>query len=202
MIILIDNYDSFTYNLVHYFEELGQNVNVYRNNQISVKKIMDLKPEYIVISPGPSDPKNAGICVELIKTNCRQRKIIPLLGVCLGHQSIAEAFGGKVIKSGNPIHGKVSLINHNNFELFREISSPFNATRYHSLIVEKDTLPKNLIVNSYTEDGTIMGFNHIKFPVFGVQFHPESIATDFGHKLLKNFLDVYKWKKYQKYIGK
>lgn len=202
MIVLIDNYDSFTYNLVHYFEELGQVVQVFRNDQITVKDAFDLNPDYLVISPGPSDPKNAGICLDLIKENSTLERIIPLLGVCLGHQSIAEAFGGKVIKSGNPIHGKVSSIKHNNFELFNEISSPFNATRYHSLIVENHSLPKDLAVNSNTPDGTIMGINHVSFPIFGVQFHPESIATEFGHKLLKNFLNVYKWKKYQKYIRK
>lgn len=202
MIVLIDNYDSFTYNLVHYFEELGQDVQVFRNDQITVKDTFDLKPDYLVISPGPSDPKNAGICLDLIKKNSTLQSIVPLLGVCLGHQSIAEAFGGKVIKSGNPIHGKVSSINHNNFELFKDISSPFNATRYHSLIVENHSLPKDLVINSNTPDGTIMGINHVLFPIIGVQFHPESIATEFGHKLLKNFLNVYKWKKYQKYIKK
>lgn len=202
MIVLIDNYDSFTYNLVHYFEELGQDVQVFRNDQITVKDAFDLKPDYLVISPGPSDPKNAGICLDLIKKNSTLQSIVPLLGVCLGHQSIAEAFGGKVIKSGNPIHGKVSSINHNNFELFKDISSPFNATRYHSLIVENHSLPKDLVINSNTPDGTIMGINHVLFPIIGVQFHPESIATEFGHKLLKNFLNVYKWKKYQKYIKK
>ena len=202
MIVLIDNYDSFTYNLVHYFEELGQDVQVFRNDQITVKDTFDLKPDYLVISPGPSDPKNAGICLDLIKKNSTLQSIVPLLGVCLGHQSIAEAFGGKVIKSGNPIHGKVSSINHNNFELFKDISSPFNATRYHSLIVENHSLPKDLVINSKTPDGTIMGINHVLFPIIGVQFHPESIATEFGHKLLKNFLNVYKWKKYQKYIKK
>ena len=202
MIVLIDNYDSFTYNLVHYFEELGQEVQVFRNDQITVKNAFDLNPDYLVISPGPSDPKNAGICLDLIKKNSTLERSIPLLGVCLGHQSIAEAFGGKVIKSGNPVHGKVSSIKHNNFELFKEISSPFNATRYHSLIVENHSLPKDLIVNSNTPDGTIMGINHVLFPIFGLQFHPESIATEFGHKLLRNFLNVYKWKKYRKYIKK
>ena len=202
MLILIDNYDSFTYNLVHYFEELGENVRVFRNDQIKSYEVLKLNPKFIVISPGPSDPGNAGICLELIKENSKEKKVIPMLGVCLGHQSIAEAFGGKVIKSGNPVHGKVSLINHNNFDLFDKISNPFNATRYHSLIVEKKTLPKDLVINSNTKDGTIMGINHLTLPIFGVQFHPESIATDFGHKMLKNFLNVHKWKKYQKFIKK
>ena len=190
MIILIDNYDSFTYNLVHYFEELGEKVVVYRNNEISVKKVLSIKPDYLVISPGPSEPKNAGICLDLIKENSNRINNIPILGVCLGHQAIGEAFKSKIIKSGNPIHGKVSRIKHNNSDLFKNINNPFNATRYHSLIIEKKTLPKCLEIISETESGTIMGIKHKKFPYYGVQFHPESIATESGHKILKNFFII------------
>ena len=190
MLILIDNYDSFTYNLVHYLEELGEKVFVFRNDELSPEQIFQKKPDYIVISPGPSEPKNAGICIDLIKKNMSLSSPIPTLGVCLGHQSIAEAFGGEVIKSGNPIHGKVSKIEHKNTKLFKKISNPFNATRYHSLIVKKENLPDCLEITSETNDGTIMSISHKKFNIYGVQFHPESIATDFGHQLLKNFLNV------------
>ena len=190
MLILIDNYDSFTYNLVHYFEEIGQSVKVFRNDEISVEKIFKLKPKFLVISPGPSSPKNSGICLELIKKNSKLQKPTPLLGVCLGHQAIAEAFGGIVIQSGKPVHGKVSEIYHENTKLFRNINNPFNATRYHSLIVKKSTIPKNFNITATIKDGTIMAIEHSKAPIFGVQFHPESIATDSGHQLLKNFLNL------------
>ncbi len=192
MLLLIDNYDSFTYNLVHYFEELGQEVIVFRNDQISTENVFNKSPNYIVISPGPSSPKNAGICIDLIKRNADNSKTIPLLGVCLGHQAIAEAFGGYVEESGKPIHGKVSEINHNKSVLYKNIQNPFQATRYHSLIVNKNKFPKVLEVTSQTEDGTIMGISHKKLPIFGVQFHPESIATEYGHRLLKNFLSIKK----------
>ena len=188
MLILIDNYDSFTYNLVHYFEEIGQSVKVFRNDEITVEKIFKLKPRFLVISPGPSSPKNSGICLELIKKNSELPKTIPMLGVCLGHQAIAEAFGGTVIQSGKPVHGKVSKIYHENTKLFRNIDNPFNATRYHSLIVKKNSIPKNFNITASIEDGTIMAIEHTAIPIFGVQFHPESIATDSGHQLLKNFL--------------
>lgn len=194
MIILIDNYDSFTYNLVHYFEQLGEKVKVFRNDEKTEGEILLLNPNYIVISPGPSTPKNAGICINLIKNNFSRAKPIPLLGVCLGHQSIAESFGGEVIESGKPIHGKVSLIQHNNSELFKDITNPFKATRYHSLIVKKNSLPKSLEITSETESGEIMSIKHKDSPVYGVQFHPESIATEFGHKLLENFLRINKCK--------
>ena len=194
MIILIDNYDSFTYNLVHYFEQLGEKVKVFRNDEKTEGEILLLNPNYIVISPGPSSPKNAGICINLIKNNFSRAKPIPLLGVCLGHQSIAESFGGEVIESGKPIHGKVSLIQHNNSELFKDITNPFKATRYHSLIVKKNSLPKSLEITSETESGEIMSIKHKDSPVYGVQFHPESIATEFGHKLLENFLRINKCK--------
>ena len=188
MLILIDNYDSFTYNLVHYFQEIGQSVKVFRNDEISVKKIFKLKPRFLVISPGPSSPKNSGICLELIKKNSKLPKPVPMLGVCLGHQAIAEAFGGIVIQSGKPVHGKVSEIYHKNTNLFRNINNPFNATRYHSLIVKKNSIPKNFNITATIKDGTVMAIEHSKIPFFGVQFHPESIATDSGHQLLKNFI--------------
>ena len=190
MLVLIDNYDSFTYNLVHYFEEIGQPVKVFRNDEISVEKIFKLKPKFLVISPGPSSPKNSGICLDLIKKNSELPDPTPLLGVCLGHQAIAEAFGGIVIQSGKPVHGKVSEIYHENTKLFRNINNPFNATRYHSLIVKKSTIPKNFNITATIKDGTIMAIEHSKAPIFGVQFHPESIATDSGHQLLKNFLNL------------
>ena len=188
MLILIDNYDSFTYNLVHYFQEIGQSVKIFRNDEISVEKIFKLKPKFLVISPGPSSPKNSGICLELIKKNSKLPKPIPMLGVCLGHQAIAEAFGGIVIQSGKPVHGKVSEIYHENTNLFRNINNPFNATRYHSLIVKKNSIPKNFNITATIKDGTVMAIEHSKIPFFGVQFHPESIATDSGHQLLKNFI--------------
>jgi len=193
MLILIDNYDSFTYNLVHYFQEIGQNVRVFRNDEKTVDYILKLKPNFLVISPGPSSPKNSGICLDLIKKNAKMTKSIPLLGVCLGHQAIAESFEGKVIQSGKPVHGKVSKIFHNNSTLFKKINNPFPATRYHSLIVEKKTTPKCLEITANTESGVIMGLEHKQLPIYGVQFHPESIATDFGHQLLKNFENTKKF---------
>ena len=192
MLVLIDNYDSFTYNLVHYFKEIGQEVVVYRNDQKKVEEILDLRPNFIVISPGPSKPSNAGICIDLVKEIVNKKKKIPILGVCLGHQVIAEAFGGKVIQSGKPIHGKVSEIFHKNSKLFSKISNPFNATRYHSLIIDKQELPNCLKITASTEDNTIMAVEHKKLYIFGVQFHPESISTDSGHQLLKNFLKTKK----------
>ena len=190
MLILIDNYDSFTYNLVHYFEEIGQSVKVFRNDEISVERVFKLKPKFLVISPGPSSPKNSGICLELIKKNSELPNPTPLLGVCLGHQAIAEAFGGIVIQSGKPVHGKVSEIYHEKTKLFANINNPFSATRYHSLIVKKSSIPENFNITATIKDGTIMAIEHSKAPIFGVQFHPESIATDSGHQLLKNFLNL------------
>ena len=192
MIILIDNYDSFTYNLVHYFEELGEKVIVYRNDEKTCDEVLSQNPKYIVISPGPSEPKKSGICLDLIKKNSERVKPIPMIGVCLGHQAIAEAFNGIVIESGDPVHGKVSKIKHDNSELFKGMKNPFNATRYHSLIVEKQSLPDCFDIISQTETGVIMGIKHKEYPFYGVQFHPESIATEFGHKLLENFLTVFK----------
>ena len=190
MIILIDNYDSFTYNLVHYFEEIGQKVKIYRNDEISVEQIFKLKPEYIVISPGPSTPENSGICMDLVKINAKSRLVIPTLGVCLGHQVIAECFNSKVIQSGKPVHGKVSKIFFSKSLLFKSMQNPFNATRYHSLIVDPKSINSDLTVTAKTKNNVIMAIEHKKLPIFGVQFHPESIATDNGHLLLKNFLKI------------
>lgn len=187
MILLIDNYDSFTYNLVQYLGEFGVEQTVVRNDQITVDEVIEMKPDAIVISPGPCTPKEAGISVELIR---RLHKGVPILGVCLGHQAIGEAFGGNVVKAASIMHGKTSPIIHTGEGLFKNIESPFTATRYHSLVVHRETLPRELRVTAWTEDGTIMGLQHSTYPTFGVQFHPESIATQHGKKLLKNFLSV------------
>jgi anthranilate synthase component 2 len=186
MLILIDNYDSFTYNLVHYAMELGADVKVFRNDKISVDEVLAKNPSHIIISPGPSDPAHAGICLDLVKENQK----VPLLGVCLGHQTIGQAFGGKVVRAHEPIHGKTSKINHNSKGVFEGISSPFLATRYHSLIVEKASLPEVLEVTAETDDGIIMGLSHKKLPIYGVQFHPESIASEHGHAIMRNFLKL------------
>ncbi len=186
MFLLIDNYDSFTYNLWHYLGELGAEVVVKRNDALSVSDALGLKPQGIVISPGPSDPDHAGICLELITRAGR----IPILGVCLGHQAIGQAFGGKVVRAPVPMHGKISQIRHTGAGVFKNLPNPFPATRYHSLIVERASLPKILEVTAETEDGLIMGLAHRERPVFGVQFHPESIASEGGHDLLKNFLKL------------
>jgi anthranilate synthase component II len=186
-ILLIDNYDSFTYNLVHYLSALGAQVEVVRNDALSVTDIMGKKPHGIVISPGPASPNEAGICLDLITAN---QGAIPLLGVCLGHQSIGQAYGGNVVRAASVMHGKTSLMTHTNQGIFKGIPSPFTATRYHSLIIERATLPECLNVTAETEDGTIMGVEHRAQRVFGVQFHPESIASEHGHAMLKNFLEV------------
>ena len=188
MLILIDNYDSFTYNLVHYFQEIGERVKVFRNDEISSEEVLKLKPTSLVISPGPSTPINSGICMDLIKLNSIRKNPIPTLGVCLGHQVIAECFEAKVVQSGEPVHGKVSKIFYNKSKLFKGIDNPFNATRYHSLIVDQKTVKSNLLITAKTEHNVIMAIEHKTLPFFGVQFHPESIATDHGHLLLKNFL--------------
>jgi len=184
MFLLIDNYDSFTYNLWHYLGELGAEVVVKRNDTLSVADALALKPQGIVISPGPSDPDRAGICLELVAKAGR----IPLLGVCLGHQAIGQAFGGKIVRAKVPMHGKLSAIRHRDTGVFAGLPDPFDATRYHSLIVERASLPSSLAVTAETDDGTIMGLQHRERPVHGVQFHPESIASQGGHRLLKNFL--------------
>lgn len=187
MIILIDNYDSFTFNLVHYFGELGEEVRVHRNDKIASIAVLAADPDAIVLSPGPCTPKEAGICLDLIKTASGK---IPIFGVCLGHQAIGEAFGGKVVRAPKPVHGKLSEIRHNGTGIFRGINASFNATRYHSLVVERESLPADLAATANTDDGLIMGLAHKRLPVHGVQFHPESIASEHGHLLLRNFLDI------------
>ena len=184
MIVLIDNYDSFTYNLVQYFGDLGLDIAVHRNNKISVEDVVNMKPRGIVISPGPSDPDHAGICLGLVSTAAREN--IPLLGVCLGHQCIGQAFGGRIVKT-KPMHGKTSEVIHIGRSVFRDIPSPVEVTRYHSLIIERESCPSELEVTAQTSDGIIMGVKHETKPIHGVQFHPESIATAHGHAMLKNF---------------
>ena len=186
MILLIDNYDSFTYNLVHYVEELGKKVVIIRNDRISVYDAINLKPESIILSPGPSNPDNAGICLELTLAAAQSK--IPLLGVCLGHQTIGQAFGGNVVHAPTIMHGKTSEISHNGKGIFKDIQNPFFATRYHSLVVNKKDLPKSLRIVAKVSDGTIMGLKHKNLPIYGVQFHPESIASNFGKKIIENFL--------------
>ncbi len=188
MLLMIDNYDSFTYNLVQYFGELGQDVHVYRNDEISLSEVSALKPEKIVISPGPCTPNEAGISLALIHEFAGK---IPLLGVCLGHQSIGQAFGGKIIKAKTLMHGKTSLIHHKNIGVFHNLPNPYTATRYHSLVIERETIPDCLEITAWTDDGEIMGVKHKTLAVEGVQFHPESILTEHGHDLLNNFLKAY-----------
>jgi para-aminobenzoate synthetase component 2 len=185
MILVIDNYDSFTYNLAQYLGELGAKQTVVRNDQVTVEDIRRLAPDAIVISPGPCTPAEAGISVDVIRELHRE---LPILGVCLGHQAIGAAFGGKVVKAPTIMHGKTSSVEHCGKRIFKSIPSPFTATRYHSLIVEKESLPSELEETAWTADGTLMGMQHREYPVFGVQFHPESIATQHGKQLLKNFL--------------
>ena len=187
MIVLIDNYDSFTFNLVHYFGDLGADVVVHRNDKVTSRAVIAADPDAIVLSPGPCTPKEAGICLDLIREASAG---IPILGVCLGHQAIGDAFGGKVVRAPVLVHGKLSEIRHRGQSLFRGINGPFKATRYHSLVVERASLPLELDVTAETEDGLIMGLAHTRLPVHGVQFHPESIASDHGHLMLKNFLDI------------
>jgi anthranilate synthase component 2 len=195
MILLIDNYDSFTYNLYHYIIESGcTEVKVVRNDKISIDEIKKLNPAAIVLSPGPCTPDDSGICLDVIN-NLKDK--YPILGVCLGHQVIGQAFGGKVIKT-HPMHGKISEVYHDQKSakgnIFKNIPSPFKATRYHSLIIEKETCPKDLEITAYTKDETIMGIKHKKYNIHGVQFHPESIASEYGHQLIKNFLDLVDYK--------
>lgn len=187
MIILIDNYDSFTYNLVQYFGDLGRETTVYRNDQITPQEIFDFKPDGIVISPGPSDPDHAGICLEVIKQAADNDT--PLFGVCLGHQAIGQIFGGKIVRVP-PMHGKTSDIYHEEQSVFKGLPSPFQATRYHSLTIDPSTVPDCLTVTAKTDDGVIMGVQHQDKPIHGVQFHPESIATNHGHEILQNFLSI------------
>ena len=187
MILLIDNYDSFTFNLVHYLGELGAQCDVRRNDAITVDQAMALAPEAIVLSPGPCTPNEAGICCDLIEAAAGQ---VPLLGVCLGHQAIGQVFGGEVVRAPKPMHGKVSPVQHRGTDVFEGLPSPFGATRYHSLAVRPDTLPTCLVATAHTENGVIMGLRHESHPVFGVQFHPESIASEHGHDILANFLKL------------
>jgi anthranilate synthase component 2 len=193
-ILLIDNYDSFTYNLYHYIIEAArsksgnkkdQKILVKRNDQISIAEIKTLNPKAIILSPGPCSPNEAGICLDIIDNF---KATYPIFGVCLGHQTIAQAFGAKIIKT-DPMHGKISLIYHHQTSLFKDLPSPFKATRYHSLIIKKETCPQELEITATTQDGAVMAIEHKKYKIFGVQFHPESIASEYGHKIIKNFLD-------------
>jgi anthranilate synthase component 2 len=185
MFILIDNYDSFTYNLYHYLGELGAEIEVHRNDQIGVEEVMARHPQGIVISPGPGYPDSAGICLELVEAAVGK---LPILGVCLGHQAIGQAFGGKVVRADLPMHGKTSAVRHEGKGVFRDIPSPLVSTRYHSLVMERESFPDALEITAETDGGVIMGLQHKSDPVFGVQFHPESIASEHGHALLHNFL--------------
>ena len=187
MITLIDNYDSFTYNLVHFLGDLGVSCRVYRNDKITVKEVLAEKPKAIVLSPGPCTPNEAGICLDLVRKNNGR---IPLLGVCLGHQAIGQAHGGKVIRAPKLMHGKVSTIYNSGEGIFDGLPSEFQATRYHSLLVEEKTMPSTLRITASTSDGLVMAVEHQSQPVFGVQFHPESIASDYGHAILANFLRI------------
>jgi anthranilate synthase component 2 len=186
MIVLIDNYDSFTYNLVHYLAELGADVRVFRNDAVSVDEIDALSPSHVVISPGPCTPDAAGISLELIE---RLAARVPILGVCLGHQAIGQVFGGRVVRAGRVMHGKLSQVRHDGAGVFSGVGNPFNATRYHSLVVEEDSLPACLAVTARSDDGEIMGLRHRALPVEGVQFHPEALLTEHGHTMLQNFLE-------------
>jgi len=187
MILVIDNYDSFTYNLVHYLNELGAETHVVRNDALTAEEALALKPEAVLLSPGPCTPNEAGVCLSLLAAAPAD---LPILGVCLGHQSIGQAFGGEVVRARALMHGKTSQVHHNGKGIFAGLKNPFTATRYHSLSIERSHVPPDLEVTAWTDDGEIMGVQHRARPVFGVQFHPESIATECGHELLANFLDI------------
>jgi len=187
MILLIDNYDSFTFNLVHFLGDLGATCDVWRNDALTPAEALALEPEAIVLSPGPCTPNEAGICLDLIAAAAGR---VPILGVCLGHQAIGQAFGGVVQRAATPMHGKLSRISHQGTDVFAGLPSPFEATRYHSLILDRATMPETLMATAWTEDGLVMGLRHRTLPVFGVQFHPESIASQHGHDLLANFLAI------------
>ena len=187
MFLLIDNYDSFTYNLVHFLGELGAETEVRRNDTLTADEAIALEPDALVLSPGPCDPDKAGICMELV---LRAKDSIPILGVCLGHQSIAQALGARIVRAGQPMHGKPSQMNHNERGLFRGLPTPYSAIRYHSLVVKRDTVPDCLEITAETEAGEVMGLRHKEHPIWGVQFHPESILTDHGRELLRNFLKL------------
>jgi anthranilate synthase component II len=186
-VTLIDNYDSFTFNLAHYLGALGAEVSVWRNDEISVADVLAARPDAIVLSPGPCTPNEAGICLDLIRAASAE---IPILGVCLGHQAIGQVFGGEVVRAPLPMHGKLSRISHNARGVFRGINGPFQATRYHSLVVERASMPEALAITAEADDRLVMGVSHKQLPVHGVQFHPESIASEHGHLILKNFLDL------------
>jgi len=187
MIVLIDNYDSFAFNLVHYLGELGAETEVHRNDKITADEVIGAAPAAIVLSPGPCTPNEAGICLDLID---KAAKTIPIFGVCLGHQAIGQAFGADVVRAPSPVHGKLSDVSHKGAGVFRGINGPFRATRYHSLVVDRTRMPDDLTVTAETDDRLVMGLAHRRFPVHGVQFHPESIASEHGHLILKNFLDI------------
>ena len=187
MLLVIDNYDSFTYNLVHYAQEMGAETHVVRNDDLSAQQALDMGAKAVLLSPGPCTPNEAGICLELLRT---APDTLPILGICLGMQSIGQAFGGKVIRAKTIMHGKVSPIEHDETGVFKGLASPFNATRYHSLSVEKDSLPRELLANAWTADDEIMGLRHTSKPIHGLQFHPESIASENGHALIEAFLNM------------
>ena len=187
MILVIDNYDSFTFNLVHFLGDVGGECEVWRNDAITPQAVLDHAPEAVVLSPGPCTPNEAGICLDLIKAAAGK---LPMLGVCLGHQAIGQAFGGRVIRAPAPMHGKTSRVFHKGTDILQGVASPFTATRYHSLIVDSASLPEVLIPTAWTEDGILMAMRHRSLPIFGVQFHPESIASEAGHDILRNFLDI------------
>ena len=186
MILLIDNYDSFTFNLVQFFGDLGAECMVKRNDALSPQEVLAMEPEAVVLSPGPCTPNEAGICLDMVAAAAEAK--LPLFGVCLGHQAIGQAFGGQVVRAPEPVHGKTSLVFHDNSDVFTGLPSPFTATRYHSLIVQRASLPACLVPTAWTEDNIIMGLRHETLPIYGVQFHPESIATSHGHDILRNFL--------------
>ncbi len=186
MILLIDNYDSFTFNLVQFLGDLGVDCVVRRNDALSPQEVLEMQPEAVVLSPGPCTPNEAGICLDMVLAAAEAK--LPLLGVCLGHQAIGQAFGGQVVRAPQPVHGKTSPVFHDNTDVFEGLPNPFTATRYHSLIVQRASLPDTLVPTAWTEDGIIMGLRHAELPVYGVQFHPESIATSHGHDILRNFL--------------
>jgi anthranilate synthase/aminodeoxychorismate synthase-like glutamine amidotransferase len=188
MLLLIDNYDSFTFNLFHFLGDLGAETEVVRNDAITVAAALARRPEAIVLSPGPCDPDRAGICLDLISAAAEAR--LPLLGVCLGHQAIGQAFGGRVVRAPEPWHGKVDSVSHGGTDIFEDVASPFRATRYHSLVVDRDALPEALETTAVNQAGIIMGMRHRSLPIFGVQFHPESIASEHGHRILGNFLAI------------
>lgn len=187
MFVVIDNYDSFVYNLVHFLGELGAETRVYRNDRITVDEVLAQSPQGVILSPGPCDPDRAGICLEMVEKGAGK---LPILGVCLGHQSIGQAFGGKIVRSPKMMHGKLSPIRHTDSDVFKGLPTPFEATRYHSLMVDREGFPDCLAITAESDDGVVMGMAHKDLPIYGVQFHPESIASQHGHALLRNFLDL------------